>query len=104
MTPEEHVATRLNLADFDQSQDIVVGIEAYKEDGSYDPTFNPLDNDYIEVVSAAWDSELNAKEGKKFSHFREGPELEICSKERLLKVMNTLEMPYRNNFLCFKNK
>ena len=104
MTPEEHIATRLNLADFKFSQDIVVGFEAYSEDGSYDPTFNPLDNDYIDVISTAWNTDLNSKEGKYFGHIRDGPELELCSKDRIRRVVDSGAVPYRNNFLCYKDK
>ena len=104
MTPEEHVATRVSLADFESSQEIVVGFQSYFENGTQDVQFNPLDNDYIEVTTANWDTGLNIKEGKPWVYVREGPGLQICSKEKLSKVMAEGEMHLKKNFLCFKNK
>ena len=59
MTPEEHRATTLNLADFDLSMEPVFGFQTYFPNGTQDKQFNPLDNDYIEVFTANWDTGLN---------------------------------------------
>ena len=56
MTREEHVSTTFELADFKESQEIALVFEAYFENGTYDSSFNPLDNDYIDIISTEWDS------------------------------------------------
>ena len=67
----------------EKSQDLIVGIIAQFENGTYDPTFNPLDNDYIELVSVYWDTDKNVKEGRTgmdYHYLRNGPKLELCGR------------------------
>ena len=104
MNPEEHMATQLILADFDESQEILVDFLAYFSNGTQDKQFNPLDNDYVEVFTANWDVGLNKKEGKDWTYLREGPGFELCSDEKMDKVLDIGEQIFRNNTLCVKNK
>ena len=59
MSPREHKARVVNLGDYQNSTDLVVGFVPFLENGSFDTQFNPLDNDYIEMFGAYWDSEKN---------------------------------------------
>ena len=53
---------------------------AYFEDGTYDPSFNLLDNDYFELVASYWDTDVNIKEVKNILHHVQGPKLKLCGK------------------------
>ena len=55
MSSEELKATKVNLGEYNQSQEFILGFIALDEDGVRDTEFNPFDNDYIEVFSAYWD-------------------------------------------------
>ena len=66
MAPEEFRATKVNFGDYEQSHELVIGFIAYHEDGTRDPTFNPFDNDYIEVFSTFWDSEIAREKNEYF--------------------------------------
>ena len=59
MSPEEHQAAVVNLGEYEKSTDFFLGFVAVMEDGIQDRTFNPLDNDYIEVITSYWDGEHN---------------------------------------------
>ena len=48
---------------------------AYFDNGTYNPSFNPFDNDYIEIVSSSWDTDKNIKEGLNYNYLSEGPKL-----------------------------
>ena len=64
MSSEELMATQVNFGAYNQSQELVLGFTATKEDGTLDTDFNPLDNDYFEVIATWWDYEMSAKEGQ----------------------------------------
>ncbi len=84
MSPEEHMNTKLNLGDYERSMDLVIGFHATDDNGVKDQTFNPFDNDYIEVISGWFDFELSQQQGLYPFYMYEGPELEICSQDRMI--------------------
>ena len=59
MALEEFNATKVNFGEYQSSYEFVLGMIAVKEDGTIDLAFNPLDNDYIEVIASFWDTEMN---------------------------------------------
>ena len=88
LSPEEHEAAGVNMGDNEFQTEFILGFLAYTEDGTWDMEFNPLDNDYIEVFTSYWDTIKNQEEGKPWMFFRKGPEIELCSKARLLKLFD----------------
>ena len=104
MSPEEHMATELNLGDYERSSEFAIGFSASDEDGIWDAEFNPLDNDYIEVISGSLDFELSSKKGVGPLHIHEGPELEICSRDRMIEFLGAKIESYKKNFICLKDK
>ena len=83
MSPKEHTATKVNLGEYDKSNEFFMGIIATAEDGAYEPDFDLLDNDYIEIVTSYWDTGKNREEGKPLTFERQGPELKLCGREML---------------------
>lgn len=104
MSPEEHMATKVNLGDFQTSQEFAIGFLTYFENGTQDVEFNPFDNDYIEVFSGFWDYEISQEKGLDPLYMHEGPELEICSRERMIQFLGAKMEYYRKNFICLKDK
>ena len=104
MSPEEHMATKVNLGDYTKSQEFVLGFTVLHENGTRDNEFDPFDNDYIEVFTNYWDYEMSQKEGKDLLYVFEGPELEICSRERMIDLIGATAEYYRRNYICLKDK
>ena len=104
MSPEEHMATNINLGDYQISQELVLGFIATHENGTRDTSFNPFDNDYIEIISGYMDFDLSKEKGVDLLYMHEGPELELCSKERMIEMMGFNMEYYRKNYICLKNK
>ena len=84
------MATKLNLGNYERSQEFVIGFVVLYENGTsdndelqWDTNFDPLDNDYIEVVSGFWDFEKSLGKGESPLYMHDGPELEKCSRERM---------------------
>ena len=79
LSPEEHRNTVVNFGENEQSVEFFLGFIAYAENGDRLFDFDPLDNDYIEVLTGYWDTGKNTDEGKPYLFVREGPEVELCS-------------------------
>ena len=75
LSPEEQRATAINLGQHKKSAGFFIGFIALDESGDYDPKFDLLDNDYIDVFTSYWDTAKNAEEGKIWTYLREGPKL-----------------------------
>ena len=73
----------------------MLGFIAYTENGTHDTSFNPLDNDYIEVVTSHWDTGKNVDEGKPWLYIRKGPELELCDMDRLTRLLGAANAAFR---------
>ena len=80
------------------------GIHATFENGSYNPSFNPLDNDYIEIIPSYLDTEKNIKEGLSFFHFSDGPKMKLCGKEREVALMGAGLASGRQNAVCISEE
>ena len=78
----------------------MVGLIAYDEDGNYDPSFNPLDNDYFELVTTYWDTKKNIEEGLNFLTLSKGPKLELCGKDKELDMFGAGAAYWRQNSVC----
>ena len=87
LSPEEHANTVVNFGENEQSIELLFGFYAVSENGTHLPEFNPLDNDYIEVSAVYWDTGKNIDEGKPWLFTRDGPELELCSRDRLTRLL-----------------
>ena len=81
----------------------MLGWIAYFENGTHWPAFDPLDNDYIEVFTSYWDTGKNIDEETSWLLTREGPELELCSMERLTRLMGPDNALFRQNSVCIKD-
>ena len=57
------------------------------ENGDIDSNFNVLDNDYVELASAFWDTDENIKEGLEYLTLSRGPELKLCGKEYEVELL-----------------
>ena len=73
----------------------MLGMVAYFDNGTFNPTFNPLDNDYFELVAVYWDTDKSIKEGKAWLHLHEGPKLGLCGKEKVTEIFGEGEAYYR---------
>ena len=82
MSPEEHLAERVEVGEGEKSQELMIGFAVQDENGNYEPGFDPLNNDYFQLTSTYWDTERNFKEGKDFLYHRDGPELQLCGKDK----------------------
>ena len=79
LSPKEQRERVVNLGEYDKSADFIIGFAVFDQNVEIDTTFDPLDNDYIEVLTSYWDTAKNLEEGKPWVYLREGPQLELCS-------------------------
>ena len=103
MSPEEQKATVINLGDNKKSLEFMFGILATFENGTYDTSFNPLDNDYIEIIPFTWDTEKNNKEGLGYTYLGKGPDMELCGREREVELMGNFAS-LRYNSVCIRDE
>ena len=47
---------------------------------------------------------MSAKKGVSPLNFHKGPELELCSRERMIELLGVKMEEYRRNYICLKNK
>ena len=64
MSPEEHIATKINLGDYAKSSEHIIGLNTIHENGTTDYGFDPFDNDYVEFLVGYIDYDENQKEGR----------------------------------------
>ena len=87
MSPEQQKAAVVNIGENKKSLEFMFGIHAVSENGSYNPSFNPLDNDYIEIFPMYWDTDKNIKEGLGYTQLSEGPKMKLCGKKREIELL-----------------
>ena len=65
----------------------MIGFTAYFENGTIDTAFDPLNNDYIDVVTSFWDTATNIKEGKDYLYLSDGPKIRNCGLEKVTELV-----------------
>ena len=86
MSPKELRSTVINLDENEKSTDFMLGITVFHENGTADQTFDPLNNDYFDVIPAYWDSERALREGLPYLSLIPGPKFRYCGKEKELQM------------------
>ena len=88
------------MAEFNQSLNFIFGMKPNLPEGE---TFNPLDNDYIEIAMM-WRDSTNSDKPNIFRTDSDY-ELALCTKDELEKVIEpTIVWAYSNDGLCLKHK
>ena len=70
------------------------GFIAQHENGTRWNEFDPFDNDYIEVFTTYWNWERSFSQGLPGTYLHPGPELEICSLERKIRLFGANLAPF----------
>ena len=78
MSPEEHEAAVVNMGEYNKSTEFIFSLAVFDEDGAYDPSFDLLDNDYIEILTCSWDTAKNRESGKPWLYLTEGLKIGPC--------------------------
>ena len=81
LSAEEQRSTVVNGDEYQQSLAFFAHFTARDENGLMIASFDPLDNDYIDIYASYWDTGLNKEEGKSIFTTISGPELVLCSEE-----------------------
>ena len=104
MSPEETQTSVVNMGHEEKSVEFILELRATYENGTYDRMFNPLDNDYFELIGSVWDTEKNNEEGISWWDTRKGPKLQICDKDMIIETLGQAHydgVPYS---VCFSDE
>ena len=104
MAPEEIGAQSVMMGEGEKSVEMMVVFLALHENGTLDYSFNPLDNDYFDLITSYWDIEKNKEEDKSIYYLREGPKLTLCGKEKERQVLGWNYDPNWVQRLCFSEE
>ena len=67
-------------------------------------SFDPLDNDYIELVPSYWDTEMNLREDKPWLYWTKGPKLKPCGLEKEIEVYGADVAPTYPANVCLSDE